>query len=133
MVFRKITIIKVRHSLAPDVNEQLQIIGGSLGLFSLRDKDKSCFRVFITLIHSLHRGSGLTSDEIAVLTGLTRGTVVFHLNKLMASGIVELDRGRYVLTFDSMDELVARVEENVQKTLQELRETAKDVDRRLEF
>lgn len=131
MVFRKITIINVRQAPTNDVNEQLQIIGGTLGLFSLRDKDKSCFRIFITLLHSLRHGHGLSSDEIALLTGLSRGTVVFHLNKLMASGIVEPDHGRYLFTFDSIEELVERVEQNVHKTLAELKDTAKGVDQQL--
>ncbi|MBR9702564.1 winged helix-turn-helix transcriptional regulator [Candidatus Woesearchaeota archaeon] len=133
MVFRRITIIKVRQSHEPDVNEQLQVIGASLGLFSLRDKDRSCFRIFITLIHSMRQGAQLSSDEIAHLTGLTRGTVVHHLNKLMAGGIVEMDRGRYVLTFNSIEELINRVETNVQKTLEGLRVTAQDVDDKLKL
>lgn len=133
MVFRRITIIKVRQSHEPDVNEQLQAIGASLGLFSLRDKDRSCFRIFITLIHSMRQAAVLSSDEIAHLTGLTRGTVVHHLNKLMAGGIVEMDRGRYVLTFNSIEELINRVETNVQKTLEGLRATAQDVDDKLKL
>ena len=131
MVFRRITIIRVQQSLEPDVNEQLQAIGASLGLFSLRDKDRSCFRIFIALIHSMRQGAALSSDEIAGLTGLTRGTVVHHLNNLIASGIVETDRGRYVLSFNSMEELIDRVEANVRKTLEGLRTTARDVDEKL--
>ena len=114
----------------PDINEQLQQIGAALGLFSLRDKDKSCFRIFITLIHNMRRNAdeGLSSDEIALVTQLTRGTVVHHLNKLMEAGIVEYSRGRYHVTFRTIEELINRVERNVLRTLEELRNTAQDVD-----
>ena len=135
MVFRKITIINMRAMPEPGVNEQLQQIGAALGLFSLRDKDKSCFRIFITLIHNMRRtqGAGLSSDEIALLTQLTRGTVVHHLNKLIAAGIVEYERGKYFLTFNNIEELVDRVERNIIRTLDSLRKTAQDVDYELDL
>lgn len=133
MVFRKITIMKIRQSREPDVNEMLQAIGASLGLFSVRDKDKSCFRIFITLMHGMREGLDFSSDDIAAMTGLSRGTVIHHLNKLMESGIVEYDHGRYILTFSSVEELVERVERNVYRTLEGLRVTAKTVDGRLDL
>lgn len=133
MVFRKITIIRPPAIREPDVNELLQIIGGSLGLFSMRDKDKSCFRIFILLLRGAHEHQGLTSDELADHLGLTRGTVVFHLKKLIAAGIVESHRNRYLLTVDSLSGLVAKVEADVQKTLAALRHTAEEVDRRMGF
>ena len=120
MVFKEITIIRLRKQVLPDINDQLQMIGGSLGLFSLRDKDKSCFRIFITLLNSVRHAPGLSSDDLATMTGLTRGTVVHHLNKLMSSGIVEHDRGLYSLTFSTIEELISRT-------------TAKDVDARLDL
>lgn len=79
----------------------------------------------------MRQSAALSSDDIARLTGLTRGTVVHHLNKLMEGGIVEIDRGRYILTFNSMEELIDRVEANVKKTLEGLRNTAQDVDGKL--
>ena len=130
MVFSRITIIRIASTGHRDVNEELQMLGGALGLFNLRDKDKSCFRIFITLLKEV-KAEGLTSDELALKTGLTRGTVVHHLNRLMAAGIVEGHRSRYALTVSSLSELLNRVEQNVTKSIEELRTTAKDLDDRL--
>ena len=49
----KITIIRIRKPAQSNINKELQWLGSSLGLFGLRDKDKSCFRIFIELIKSI--------------------------------------------------------------------------------
>lgn len=129
MRFRKITIIQTSSPPRTNVNEQLQWIGGSLGLFSPRDKDKSCFRIFITLLKS--RDAELSSDELAEKTGLTRGTVVHHLNKLMGAGLVDYYRGRYVLRVDNLADLIKKIEDDLRKTVNSLHAIAEDVDKKL--
>jgi hypothetical protein len=44
---QKITIVNVRRPSERNINHELQWLGTSLGLFNLRDKDKSCFRLFL--------------------------------------------------------------------------------------
>ncbi|MFW6449793.1 MAG: hypothetical protein ACOCZ6_01955 [Nanoarchaeota archaeon] len=61
-----ITIIRLKKPRSNEINEELQWLGASLGLFNLRDKDKSCFRIFIELIKNARiRDEPLTSDQIA--------------------------------------------------------------------
>ncbi len=131
MRFRKITLIQASRPADATVNEQLQWLGGSLGLFNPRDKDKSCFRIFITLIKSTQHGQELSSDELARLTGLSRGTVVYHLNKLMGAGIVETYRGKYVLRVGQLQALIDKLEDDLRTTVAQLRKVAEDLDRRL--
>ncbi|MBD3209524.1 helix-turn-helix transcriptional regulator [Candidatus Woesearchaeota archaeon] len=135
MRFTKITIISTRTQ--PDrrnINELLQWIGGSLGLFSTRDKDKSCYRIFLILLKDLQRQApGMTSDEIAAATHLTRGTVIHHLNRLMEAGIVLAERGRYALRVDTLEELVNEVQAGVNKTFDSIRQVAKYIDEQLEL
>jgi len=131
MRFTKITIIKHTAPHLTDVNDELQWFGASLGLFSLRDKDKSCFRVFITLLKSLKARKLVSSDEIASATQLSRGTVVHHLNKLMQAGIVGVEKGRYHLNVENLEELVDLVQANLSKTMDCLREVARSIDGRL--
>ncbi len=130
MQFRKITIIRTKIPRDIDTNQQIQLFGGSLGLFNLRDKDKSCFRIFIILLKNLKQ-DGMTSDELALKTKLTRGTVVHHLNKLMDSGIVINHRNQYILNVDNIHGLVKRIRKNINNTLADLDEVAKQLDERL--
>ncbi|MCF7901522.1 winged helix-turn-helix domain-containing protein [Candidatus Woesearchaeota archaeon] len=129
MKFTKITIIRSTKPQDYDINELLQWFGGSLGLFNMRDKDRSCFRIFIILLRDLKTDSpGLSSDDIAEKTGLSRGTVVHHLNKLMESGIVIVSRNRYVLKVESLADLVDVVREDVNNAFDSLKVIGKRLD-----
>ena len=128
---QRITITSVRKPVQKNVNQELQWLGSSLGLFNLRDKDKSCFRVFIELIKNAKLGKPLSSDEIAYSLGLSRGTVIHHLNKLLDSGIaVEAERG-YILRVSNLRGLINEVEKDLERTLDELREMAEEIDKSL--
>jgi len=133
MRFTRITIIRIKKPDQDNINEELQFLGESLGLFNERDKDKSCFRIFIILINSLRKGIKVTSDEIADKTNLTRGTVIHHLNRLMESGIVVSQKNYYMLAVDNMEELVDLVKNNLVKTFDNLKPTARSIDKRLEL
>ncbi len=132
MGFTRITIIRTERAGYSGINERLKWFGASLGLFNLRDKDSSCFRIFIVLLEDLKKkDTGLSSDDIAVKTLLSRGTVVHHLNKLMESGIVVSVGNRYFLKVDTLEELVDAVEQDLLKSLQNLRKVGRDLDKNL--
>lgn len=133
MRFVRITIIKMSKPEKDNLNQELQYLGQSLGLFSERDKDKSCFRIFIVLVKSLKTGVRLTSDEIAEQTNLSRGTVIHHLNRLMESGIVVSQKNYYMLAVDNIEELVELAKNNVVKTFDALKMTARNIDKKLEL
>lgn len=127
--YQRITFIKIRKPARKDVNESLQWLGSSLGLFSLRDKDKSCFRIFIELLKCTKRGKSLSSDELADRLNLTRGTVVHHLNKLIASGLVVTEGRSYLLRVDTLSDLVDELEKDVNRTIGDMRKVADELDR----
>lgn len=135
MIIRKnkITIYKSRKPDPENVNEELKWLCDSLGLFSERDKDKSCFRMFIVLLKSLNKSDGLSSDEISEKVGLSRGTVVHHLHTLIGSGLVVQDRSKYMLRVNNLSSLIEEVEHDLMRTLEELREAADDIDKRLDL
>lgn len=128
---QKVTILKIRKIPGENINQELQWLGNSLGLFSLRDKDSSCFRVFITLVRRARRNEPLTSDEIAERLHLTRGTVVHHLNKLMNSGIVIKERSGYILRESNLRNLIRDVQRDIEGIFSELKEVAKEIDEKL--
>lgn len=128
IISQKITIVRVRQPFEEDINRKLQWLGDSLGLFNLRDKDKSCFRIFIELLKSAKKGEMLSSDEIAERLGITRGTVVHHLNKLMAAGIVNHRNNRYILRADNLLDLTEEIRRDVNITFDKLAEVADEID-----
>ncbi len=124
---QKITIISVRKP-ARTLNNELQWFGNSLGLFNLRDKDKSCFRVFIELLKAAKHDKPLTSDEIAYKLGLSRGTVIHHINKLIESGIVIHQNNRYMLRVNNLEVLVDEIKKDAERTFDDLKRVAKEID-----
>jgi biotin operon repressor len=127
-VHQKITIVKIQRPTSKNVNDELQFLGNSLGLFNLRDKDKSCFRVFIELLKAAKRKQPISSDELAYRLGLTRGTVVHHINKLHEAGIVIHEGTRYFLRVDKLQALISEIKRDVMRTCDDLQDIAKMID-----
>lgn len=128
---QKLMFIKVRRVPTDNLNNELQWLGTSLGLFGLRDKDSSCFRVFITLVKKAKRNQPISSDTIAEQLHLTRGTVVHHLTKLMESGIVVREREGYLLRENSLEQVVKDLRRDMEAVLEELNLVARNIDQRI--
>lgn len=121
----------MRKPVQKNVNQELQWLGSSLGLFNLRDKDKSCFRVFIEMLKSAKKGIPLSSDELAERLFLSRGTVIHHINKLIDSGIVVPANRGYILRVDNLKDLIDEVEKDLSRTCDELKKMAEEIDKSL--
>jgi len=131
MIYQRITIIRQGKSNEKDINKDLQWFGSSLGLFNLRDRNSSCFRVFIELLKSSRKQRPLSSDQLAYMTGLSRGTVIHHLNKLIESGMVISEKRGYILRVSNLKVLVDEIEKDMKRTFDDLKEMAKQIDKEL--
>ena len=128
---QRITIITIRKPAQKNINQELQWLGSSLGLFNLRDKDKSCFRIFIELVKTAKNNHPLSSDELAYRLGLSRGTVVHHLHKLLGSGIVVPTERGYILRVNNLQDLIDEVEKDAIRAITDLKKMAKEIDESL--
>ena len=133
MRITKITIVKEVSKPKNNINALLLQFGEALGLFSSRDKDKSCYRIFIILIKALKLNRELSSDEIALQSELTRGTVIHHLNRLMDAGIVSSHRSTYRISASSLQDLVTQMRRAMNILLDEVEFTAKKIDLTLDI
>lgn len=128
MFEERITIIRIRKPLRTTLNEELQWFGNSLGLFNLRDRDKSCFRVFLELLKAAKMRHPLSSDEIASNLNLSRGTVVHHINNLVERGMVSQIRKKYLLRQPKLKDLMEDLKRDAEKTYEELEIAAEKID-----
>lgn len=128
---KKIVIEKVDKPMQADLNKELQWFSKSLGLFdSKRDKEKSCFRVFITLIRYK---KGLRSDEIAANANLSRGTVIHHIHNLAEKGIVDSKKNKYFLRYNDFEDLIKEIHRNTERMFKDMENIAKKLDKELGF
>lgn len=128
---QRITVINIRLPGTRDVNQQLQWLGSSLGLFNLRDKDKSCFRIFIELLKTTKKNKSLSSDELAESLHLSRGTVVHHLHKLEEAGLISYESKGYILRVQNLSTLIDELEHDIQKACDQLKRVAQQIDKQL--
>ncbi len=131
MFQQRITIIKLRQPLKQNLNQELQWLGTSLGLFNIRDKDRSCFRIFIELLKATKRNKSITSDELAQTLDLARSTVMHHIHKLMETGLVIYESKGYMLRVNNLSVLIDELEQDMARTCRALRQVAEDIDERL--
>ena len=124
----QITIISSEKPRDNELNKELQWFSRTLGLFNERDKESSCFRIFVELVKTAKGGSGLKSDEIAQLAHLTRGTVVHHLNKLIGAGIVASAEEKYILRSPNLKMVIKQVKKDILKTLDNAEIIAEELD-----
>jgi predicted transcriptional regulator len=124
----KITIVQSPPPKSDNLNDKLQWFGGSIGLFGLRDKDKSQFRIFISLLKRSRLGHPISSDELAEELHLTRGTVIHHINKLIEAGIVVAHDNRYFLRVAELSQLVQEMKHDLEGSLSVLQEVAGEID-----
>lgn len=128
---QRITIVNIRKPVERNVNQELQWLGSSLGLFNLRDRDKSTFRVFIELLKTAKLHQTLSSDELASRLALSRGTIIHHINKLIESGLVIHEGNRYTLRVDTLRSLIEELEKDLKRSLEDLKEVANEIDKTL--
>ena len=133
MRITRITIVQESPKTSSSINELLLLLGSTLGLFSMRDRDKSCYRIFIILVKALKVKVELTSDELAVQTGLSRGTVIHHLNHLMDAGIVTNYKNKYFINYDSLEDMVEDMRKGVSIMFDNIGKVARKIDSTLEL
>ncbi len=131
IIHRRITITQVRKPVKKNLNEELQWIGSSLGLFNPRDKDKSCFRIFIEMLKATKVNKPMTSDQLAYKTGLSRGTVVHHLNKMRQAGLIITSEGGYLLRVGKLEAVIDEIQKDMNRACDDMRKIARDIDDKL--
>jgi predicted transcriptional regulator len=125
--FQRITIVKLR-SPEQNINREIQWLSESLGLFSERDKDRSCFRLFLEIIRAERP---VSSDELAYHLNLSRATVIHHLSKLIATGIVVIEDNKYVLRGKNLEQTLKLMKRDVIHAYEEIEGVAKEIDKNL--
>ncbi len=127
-IVQRITVIQTRRPPRATLNEELQWFAHALGLFGERDRDRSCFRLFLELLKATRLGEALSSEELAAACDLSRGTVVHHLNALMERGFVVQEGRRYLLRSPYLERMVDDIARDFERAAQELRRAAHEID-----
>ena len=129
----RIVIYRKRLPIEPSIDEDLKWMCEALGLCGPKDKDKTCMRVFKRVIITTQDGTGVTSSELVEEFGLSRTSIVHHLNHLLQSGIVERKKSRYLLRRNNLQRTLTELQHDVQRMFENMQEIANELDRELEL
>ena len=128
--FQRITIVKLTP-VEDNLNKELQFLSESLGLFSERDRERSCFRIFIELLKATKQKKKLSSDQLAYKLHLSRGTVVYHLTRLIGSGLVVVNDNKYSLRAKNLGLTLKKIKQDFISAYEEVEDAAKEIDKKL--
>ncbi|RLI37406.1 hypothetical protein DRO55_01430 [Candidatus Bathyarchaeota archaeon] len=124
-------ILNVRIPPTVNYEQDVEWICRSLGFLEARDKRKTAAKIFKFLLEAASRQSGYSSNELAEKIGLTRGTVVHHLNKMMKCGLVIYHEGRYKLRGRSLKGTLGEMERDISRVFENLYKVASTIDETL--
>ncbi len=129
---RRIILKKFDYPVTGDINEDIDFICRSFGYFNPRDKQDTAGKIFRLLVKEVaEESNGLSSDEIADKLRLTRGTIVYHLNSFISSGLVIRESNSYRLRSQSLQKCIDEVQEDIHRMLNQMQKISKDIDNKL--
>lgn len=131
--FAKYEILDLRMPPAAEFDEDVEWICRCFGFLESRDKEKTAAKVFKALLEAMKQGKGLSSDELSEKIGLTRGTMVHHLNNLIQSGLVVHREGRYELRGMSLQRTVQEIQRDINRIFENIEHVARSIDETLDL
>lgn len=102
-----------------------------MGFVTLRDQDKTAFRILKALIKAAKKRKGMTSEELTEVVKPTIGSVIYHLKKLMKAGLVVKINSGYELRMYSFLKTIEEIEREISMVLEEIKSIAKDIDKKV--
>ena len=127
-VLEQFTVRKLREPTEKKIDKDIEWVCNSLGFVSLRDQDKTAFKILKSLIESAKQGRGLTSEALTEKVTPTIGSVIYHLKKLMKANLVVKLDSAYELRMNSLFSTIEEIKKDINITLEDIKRVAKDID-----
>ena len=124
----KIVIRRIERPFRPSPESEFEWICRSLGFFEAIDRDKVAAHIFRQIVAATENGKPVTSTDLAEKVGMSRGSVVNHLNNLQRSGLVVRSGRHYLSRSRSMVRTIEEIEEDIDRIFAKMKKTAKEID-----
>lgn len=125
----QIVVRRVEKPFSARPADELDWICHSLGFFEPIDKDKTASAIFREIVRSTEKGEALTSTALAGRVGMSRGSVINHLNNLIRAGLVVRNGRFYSSRSRSMFRTIEEIEEDIDRIFEKMKRTAREIDR----
>lgn len=122
------TVKKLREPTEKVTDKDIKWVCNSLGFITPRDQDDTAYVILKALIKSAKNKKGMTSEELEQVVEPTRGSVIYHLKKLMKSGLVVKMGSAYELKMNCLADTIEEIRKEINLTLDDIKKVAEDVD-----
>jgi predicted transcriptional regulator len=130
---KQIVLKEISTPPAGNIDDDIDYICKSFGYFTLRDKQESAGKIFRLLVKNYtDDATGLTSDEIGEQVNLSRGSIVYHLNNLISTGLVVRNYNKYRLRYGSIQRCLESIKYEIDQMFTQMMKIALDLDKSLE-
>lgn len=127
----KIILQKKKIPISDDIESDIEWLCESLGLIGPKDKDKTGIKIFRVIIECSREGRGISSSELCERFQLSKTAVVYHLNNLIRSGVVERRNTEYYLRERNILRTIMEIKHDIERIFTEIEEMADIIDREL--
>ncbi len=120
----------IRFIETPDSQNPDEIIRWFCAVFGLStEKDSIEGQILQLFIKKAYGSKGISSTELTAETSAPRSTVIYHLNRLIDSGLV-VRRGRqYRLRASEMQKTIEEIEYDVEREMRRMMDIAVEFDK----
>jgi predicted transcriptional regulator len=122
---------KIQTPTEKNLDKDIEWVCSSLGFVTSRDHDKTAMRIIKAMVYAAKDGKGLDSEELAELVKPTRGSVLYHLKRLMRAGLVVKIQSHYELTQKSLTKTIEDAQANINAVLEEIKKISLEIDEEL--
>lgn len=126
-------LLAVRKPPIVDFEKDFEWVCRIFGFLESRDKMKTAYHIFRSILENAAGKGGVTSDELAVKLQVSRGTVVHHLRKFIKSGLVIYHESRYKLRGTSLKNTIEEIQRDINRIFEDLKLISMAIDEELGF
>jgi transposase len=124
----QIVIRRVERPFSDSFEKEFEWLCRSLGFLEPIDKGRIASSILREVVLATEKGKPLTSSQIAERVGMSRGSVINHLNNLQRSGLVVRQGRHYLARSRSMFRTIEEIEEDIDRIFARMKRTAREID-----
>jgi len=122
------TVKKFREPTEKQTDKDIEWVCKCLGFITPRDQDKTAYIILKALIKAAKTKKGMSSEELEKLVEPTRSSVIYHLKRLIKSGLVVKIGSEYELKMNCLANTIDEIEKEINLVLVDVKKVSEDID-----
>jgi predicted transcriptional regulator len=130
---REFIIRDVRKPVKKDLKTDIEWFCKCMGFMEPRDKERTAIAIFREILKAAKSGRRLTSKYLIDELKLSRGIVVYYLNKFVKAGVMRHVGNEYELRERNLEGTVDEIEKDILRVISNIRDVAVEIDERMKL